>query len=336
MDFYTQQEQNLEKFMRSRGGIYRPDATPFPDEKDEPVTAGSSRTSDSNHSAFSGHTAGSGRSSDNGSTSVSDSADADNVKRYVSHSAYPAAVSAESDPTRDNTDGEPSDNHDFSDSDSADSRESGQTGFDSVDPIRFTAQEIIIPKAKNHHTGAILLILAVLGAAAGFLLYEKLFDALSYDTVYSYLTLRLRGGFFSNASSSFLGALTWLIIPFVSGLCAVGQPTAIAIMPIKGMGIGIVGAYFLTTYGINGLWAFAALVLPSALIGTAITAYQCKCALTCSCRLFRYITGKSTDPRPTRFYGGYMSSTLLCVICCFLLGIIDAGISAVFGGLFVI
>ena len=292
MDFYTQQEQNLEKFIRSRGGIYRPDATPFPEEKDEPVE------------------------------------NTDTVKRYVSHSASPA-VSAESDPPRENPDGVPSDNH-------SDSQESSQNGFDSVDPIRFTAQEIIIPKAKNHHTGAVLLILALLGAAAGFLLYEKLFDALSYDTVYSYLTLRLRGGFFSNASSSFFGALAWLIIPFVSGLCAIGQPIAIGIMPIKGMGIGIVGAYFLTTYGINGLWAFAALVLPSALIGTAVTAYQCKCALTCSCRLFRYITGRSTDPRPTRFYGGYMSSTVLCIICCFLLGIIDAGISAVFGGLFVI
>lgn len=205
------------------------------------------------------------------------------------------------------------------------------------DPVRFTAQEIIIPKARRtSHTGLILLITALAGAVIGFLLYDRFFSGVSKEDILNFLTLRIKGGFFQNVSSSFFGAAAWLVLPFIGGLCAIGQPATVILPALKGTGTGIILAQLISIYGFNGIYAFAVLVLPSAALGTFILVYQCRCALTSSTRLLTYIRGKGTDARPKSSYGAYLYRSLLCAAGCLAVGLTDAVISLFAGNWFIV
>lgn len=196
-----------------------------------------------------------------------------------------------------------------------------------------------LKREPRRRTGLPFLLLALTGLICvfpGFMLYGKALGELPREAVDSYLALRVNGGFFENASASFFGMLAWLAIPFFSGLCALGHPAALLTLPLKGIGTGMAAAYFITAFGANGLAAAAILILPSAVIGTLITAYQCRISLSCSSRLFSYITGRYTDARPSAYFGQYISRSLFCVLCSFGTGIIDGLISLLCGGMFVI
>ncbi|MBO5448629.1 MAG: hypothetical protein J5994_04815 [Ruminococcus sp.] len=55
---------------------------------------------------------------------------------------------------------------------------------------------------------------------------------------------------------------------FVCGLCAVGQPAAIALLVFRGMGLGLTMAQLYSTYGSSGILPAAGLILPGAVIST--------------------------------------------------------------------
>lgn len=191
-------------------------------------------------------------------------------------------------------------------------------------------------KPKQPHIGLLLIFGAIAGAAAGFVLFGRFFTGVSAEAISDYLTLRIHGGFFANASSSFFGSALWLLIPFIFGLCAIGQPVAAIFPLLKGIGTGIIFAQLIKLYGAGGIPAFCLLVLPSAAAGLLLLVYQCRCALQSSSRLLMYIRGRNTDARPESYYKAYLYRSAVCLMGCLAAGIIDAVVSLFADMIFII
>lgn len=198
-----------------------------------------------------------------------------------------------------------------------------------------TVSEIVIKnKQSNKYAGALLFLTAVLGAVAGAVFYGDITALITGETLKNFLVGRIHGGFFGNAASSFISSLIWCAVPFIAGLCAVGQPLSAVIPAAKGIGIGMVLAALMRDYGANGVPAFAVFVLPSAFIGTAVCCYQCRLSLSCSNSVLAVLRGRrETAPH---YYKVYLERFAVCCIFCFLLGIADAAVSFLLGPIFVI
>ena len=194
-----------------------------------------------------------------------------------------------------------------------------------------TVSEVVVKGRRNRqYAGLILFITAVAGAV----FYGKATVTVPDEMLEGFLKGRIHGGFFGNAAASFISALIWCIVPFLAGLCAVGQPVGSLIPAFKGIGVGMTFAALVNTYGANGIPAFAVFVLPSAFIGTVICCYQCRLSVLCSNSVLAVLKGRR-DEAP-HYYKIYLERFAVCCIGCFLLGIADAVITFLFRPIFVI
>lgn len=211
-------------------------------------------------------------------------------------------------------------------------------GAESDEPLtadNITVSEIVIKNRQSRqYAGLILFITAIAGAVAGAVLYGDMTVVIPDEMLKNYLSGRIHGGFFGNAASSFIAALIWCIVPFISGLCAVGQPVGVLVPAFKGIGIGMTFSALMNTYGANGVPAFAVFILPSAFIGTIICCYQCRMSVSCSNSVLAALRGKAEDA--PHYYKVYLERFAVCCIGCFLLGIADAALSFLLAPIFVI
>ena len=146
-----------------------------------------------------------------------------------------------------------------------------------------TVSEVVVKGRHNRqYAGLILFITAIAGVIVGAVLYGDITVTVPDELLENFLAGRIHGGFFGNATASFISALIWCIVPFLAGLCAVGQPVGALIPAFKGIGVGMTFAALVNIYGANGIPAFAVFVLPSAFIGTVICCYQCRLSVSCS------------------------------------------------------
>ena len=199
--------------------------------------------------------------------------------------------------------------------------ENGKLSADGI-----TVSEVVVKGRRNRqYAGLILFITAVYGKAT---------VTVPDEMLEGFLEGRIHGGFFGNAAASFISALIWCIVPFLAGLCAVGQPVGALIPAFKGIGVGMTFAALVNTYGANGIPAFAVFVLPSAFIGTVICCYQCRLSVLCSNSVLAVLKGRR-DEAP-HYYKIYLERFAVCCIGCFLLGIADAVITFLFRPIFVI
>lgn len=205
------------------------------------------------------------------------------------------------------------------------------------DAFFFEPQKVRLNKDFSSVLAIVLGIFAVTGFICGIIFCGGFFDFLDESYLSGFLKVRIKGGFFANAASSFFSMGLWVIITFSLGLSCISQPISFLLPAIKCMGSGIVLASFISVYGIsNGLLSFFAFVLPSFVMGTLLTLYISKCAVKTSNRLFLYISGKNTDARPREFYTGYLTKGLIALAGCFAGGIIDAVIGFLCGYFFII
>ena len=196
-----------------------------------------------------------------------------------------------------------------------------------------TVSEVVVKGRRNRqYAGLILFITAVAGAVVGAVFYGKATVTVPDEMLEGFLEGRIHGGFFGNAAASFISALIWCIVPFLAGLCAVGQPVGALIPAFKGIGVGMTFAALVNIYGANGIPAFAVFVLPSAFIGTVICCYQCRLSVLCSNSVLAVLKGRR-DEAP-HYYKIYLERFAVCCIGCFLLGIADAVITFLFRPLY--
>lgn len=101
-----------------------------------------------------------------------------------------------------------------------------------------TVSEVVVKGRRNRqYAGLILFITAVAGAVVGAVFYGKATVTVPDEMLKGFLEGRIHGGFFGNAAASFISALIWCIVPFLVGLCAVGQPVGALIPAFKGIGV---------------------------------------------------------------------------------------------------
>ncbi len=196
--------------------------------------------------------------------------------------------------------------------------------------------QIMIKHRKKAPIGLFLLCLVLVGGIAGFMLCRLSGELISQRELTDFLTLRIKGGFFSNAVSSFFGCMVWIAAAFVCGLCAVGQPLVFLLPLFKGIGAGVTLSGLISLYGGNGIACFAAFVLPGTAMGTVLCVYECRCAVSASNRLLKYIRGARLQGESREYFSLYFMRFAVCSAGCFISGIIDAGISLLLSGLFVI
>lgn len=121
------------------------------------------------------------------------------------------------------------------------------------------------------------------GILAGLVLVGTLLGTLVYMSMDSSVIQRfgdLQSGFVSirqelKLSQVLLRTLSsstaFLVLVFVSGFCAVGQPVAVSCLIVRGIGIGTVLSQLYSSCGMRGMLWSLALVLPNALVsGTAL------------------------------------------------------------------
>ena len=207
-----------------------------------------------------------------------------------------------------------------------------------VIPFEFSApHKIRIKRSDSNIVGVILIILSVIGFVIGIALCGDFFLPIAESQLDYSLTAKIKGGFFANASSSFITMAIWIISAFSLGFSSISQPAVFVLPAIKCAGTGIMVFSLINAYGIlNGLLAFAAFILPSFVIGTLLMLYICRYAIKTSNRLFMLITAKSTDTRPEIIYRDFLAKGCIAIAGCFLGGIIDAVISLICSNFFVI
>ena len=105
----------------------------------------------------------------------------------------------------------------------------------------------------------------------------------------SFLAVRQAGDWRTAFISAFISAAGMVLLLFVSGLCAVGQPGAAVILLIRGMGLGSCVAELYRQMGIEGAAAvFLLLILPEAIAAFCFL-QGAKSALRMSTRIFAAI-----------------------------------------------
>ncbi len=200
----------------------------------------------------------------------------------------------------------------------------------------FSIERVKVHREKGEKSGIVLLLSVLISALAGFVLCGNFFGFTDSMYINEYIKSRMYGGFFANSAISFFSMVLWLVPVYLSGLCAVGQPFTVLTVTIKGLGLGITLSSFIAVYSLNGILAFAAFVLPSAVAGTLICVYLSNHSIKSSSRLLHYTKGRNADTHPESYFGSFTAKAIVCVIGCFISGIADSAITLLFSGIFVI
>lgn len=121
----------------------------------------------------------------------------------------------------------------------------------------------------SHKFYAGLLCVVLVGVLLGSLFYSSMdqgtLKSLS-NTQSGFVSLR-RQMDFSQILLKTLGSSTlFLLVIFLSGLCAVGHPIVICTLALRGIGLGVVLSQLYSSFGVKGMLYSALLVFPNALI----------------------------------------------------------------------
>ncbi len=107
-----------------------------------------------------------------------------------------------------------------------------------------------------------------------------------------YVTLRGNQSVFECACNSFVSNLLFLIVLYIFGLCAVGLPVIMSAPFIKGAGLGLISAFFYTTYGLNGLGHCILVIYPGAVLSVMFMFLAVKTAIVSSGDIFSSISSR--------------------------------------------
>lgn len=81
-----------------------------------------------------------------------------------------------------------------------------------------------------------------------------------------YVSLRQNLDFSKILLRTLSSSTAFLLVIFVSGFCALGQPVAVITLAIRGLGLGVVLSQMYSAYGVHGMLYSALLVVPNGLI----------------------------------------------------------------------
>ena len=138
---------------------------------------------------------------------------------------------------------------------------------------------------------------------------------------------------FSNTfASSLFSACVLLGIVFLCGFCAVARPAIVLLPLFRGLGYGYQAGWLYARYGWGGVGYTSLVLMPSILFSTVVLLFACAEAFEMSGAYYRAARGDG--------FGGTVSVRGYCIKFMFFLllmlasALLDAGFTALFGGLF--
>lgn len=136
--------------------------------------------------------------------------------------------------------------------------------------------------------------------------------------------------------TGFVGALTssgiFLLIALVSGMSAIGQPVSVALMFVRGLGIGSYTGYLYVQYGGKGVLYSVLLILPGVIISTMTLIVACRESFRLSnVILFSFL--KETGKLNKTLFMLYIKKFIILFICLVVSAVADTALSFVFSGL---
>lgn len=179
-------------------------------------------------------------------------------------------------------------------------KEKKQEASRSVQPVK-TAQQISVKRSRATRTFYWMLVLFLLG-----MLYGASFLQSGQDGLWDSLSAVNQSYLYAAQSQAnwmiFLNALTssavFLLISFVSGLSAVGQPVSLGLLFIRGLGFGSYTGYLYLTQGMQGVLYAVLMILPGMLLSVIALTLSCREAFRLSNRiLFSFLRDSVTLKR---------------------------------------
>ena len=152
----------------------------------------------------------------------------------------------------------------------------------------------VIKTIRENGLILILLVIFTSGIIFGTTIIKN--NSLVIDSAVSlisdYVELRGNQSVFECACDSFISNLVFLLILFVFGLCAVGMPVIMSVPFIKGAGLGLISAYFYTTYGLNGLGHCILVLYPGSVFAVMFMFLAAKAAAISSGDIFSSVSSR--------------------------------------------
>lgn len=107
-----------------------------------------------------------------------------------------------------------------------------------------------------------------------------------------FVMLRNTNSILNTFINSFSVSFLYLFIAYLFGLCAIGIPIVATIPLCRGIGLGIIGGYFYSTYSLSGAGYCIVIIFPAAIISTVALLYGCNESLVMSHDVFLSSKGK--------------------------------------------
>lgn len=145
----------------------------------------------------------------------------------------------------------------------------------------------------------ILTVIFIIGLVLGSITVKSLNDMMSNQIqalIENYFFIQSGQTILQNFLYSFGSEFLILLIPFVFGMCIIGEPVMWLEPAVRGLGLGLISGYLYKTYSLQGMEFFAAIILIPATLSSAITMFSCQESILMSRDLI-YVIKEGKKPK---------------------------------------
>lgn len=180
-----------------------------------------------------------------------------------------------------------------------------------------------------------LLLVFIIGLMYGSILLQSKSDSIFevFDIIQTTSTQnKMTSSFLKIVMSSFSSSFLFLIIIFLSGFSAIGQPVPYIVIFAKGLVLGSSISYFYLTYSIKGLLYISIIIFPVTLLIFFSLILSAKEAIKLSTLLFKVFLGNNLISIKTIKL--YIFKNIIIVVFILASAILDGILSSLMAGLF--
>lgn len=171
----------------------------------------------------------------------------------------------------------------------------------------------------------LLAVIFIIGLIFGSITVKSLSDSLTTQIqtiIQNYFYIQSGQTFFQNFLYTFSSEFLILIIPFIFGMCIIGEPVMWLIPAIRGLGLGLISGYLYKTYSLQGMEYFAIIVLIPSALASAITIFSCQESILMTRDLVHLI--KNEKSQKENFTKLYLLRYLVLLAAVFIVAILSS------------
>lgn len=152
----------------------------------------------------------------------------------------------------------------------------------------------------------LLALIFIIGLVFGSITVKSLNDVMSdqiHSIIENYFYIQSGQTILQNFIYTLCSEFLILLIPFVFGMCIIGEPVMWLEPALRGLGLGLISGYLYKTYSLQGMEYFAVIILIPAALSSAITIFSCQESILMSRDIIHLIKeGKKPKENFIRLY----------------------------------